>query len=136
MSSNDIQLTLREKIGVGLFVAFGPILAELSWQYGQKLGANFTPLEIALIGAAGGGLAGYLMGKTPVLRMIGVGCGALAAFGCNYAFDLVYGGTNRAGSERIFIFLAGALPGILLGIALIVLAKKSAAKAAAPTAGN
>jgi hypothetical protein len=128
MNANDTPTSMREKIGIALFVFGGPILAETYWQHRgdwEWLG-QFSPVGIALVSAVAGAIGCFLVAEKPATRLIGLATGALAGFGCTYAFDLVYGGASRAGKERFFVFVGGALPGLLLGLALVWLADKRA----------
>ncbi|MDI1337974.1 MAG: hypothetical protein PSU94_17470 [Lacunisphaera sp.] len=110
--------TWREKIGMGLIVVSGIILAESYWQYrGVSEFLRAIPLlAICFISAAGGGLGGWLVGKTPPLRLQAMVAAALLNFGGMFSFQHMFETSSRLGSaERLLGFGLGALPGIILG---------------------
>ena len=120
--STYFTTTRREKLGMGLIVVSGIIFAELYWQY--QSAADFLHrlpvLAVCCIAAAGGGLGGWLVGKTPQLRLQAMIAAALANFGGMFSFQHVFENSSRLGSgERLLGFGLGALPGIILGAVFI-----------------
>jgi hypothetical protein len=128
MSTPSTPLTVRQKIGIAVFVVFVPILVETYWKQGGEL-PLIGPVGIgivALIAAVGGAVSFWLIAEKPETRRIGLLAGALAGCGGVIAFHLVYGASNRAGGERIFVGLAGMLPGFGVGLLLTHLQQKKA----------
>lgn len=110
--------TWREKIGMGLIVVSGIILAETFWQYNgvSEFLRTFPLLAICFISAAAGGLGGWLVGKSPQLRLQAMVAAALVNFGGMFSFQHLFDNASRLNSaERLLGFGLGALPGIILG---------------------
>lgn len=129
MSSPSPDFTRRQKTGIMLFVIFGPILTEASWQYASSsLFSGFSWLEIASIGALGGAVAGLIIASKRSEQLIAAVCGAITTFGISYAFHRVYGTETTASASRVFVYLLGALPGIVLGTIGIYLVRRGASE--------
>ena len=135
MSDDKTPLTLRQKIGVGLFVVLGPILTEQYWRNNGDLpfSGSVSVWTLVAVAAAGCALGLWLTGQTPGNRLIGLLSGALAGAGSAVAFQLCYGGVNRAGSERWLIHLLGMAPGLLIGFGLLRWTERKSKEAAPPT---
>ena len=116
MGTNGPDFTRRQKLGMFLFILFGPLLAEIYWREGASgwLG-GFSPMEISIVAALGGALGFFLVATRSSTRVLAAISGALAGFGSTYVFHLIYGSATTVGGERVFVYLLGALPGILLG---------------------
>jgi hypothetical protein len=136
MSTPQPLTTRREKIGLWIIVIAGPIWAETYWRYDHQAWLlDLPPIGAALLSAAGGALGGWLFAKSPATRLVALFSGALAAFGCNLALQLMYGDTNRISSlERLIAYAVGAAPGLILGVAGLVWVEKRA-KGKPPAAG-
>ena len=95
--STDTTTTWREKIGMGLIVVSGIILAETYWQYrGVSEFLRAIPvLALCFIAAAGGGLGGWLLGKTPAMRLAAMFSAALLNFGGMFSFQLMFASDSR-----------------------------------------
>jgi hypothetical protein len=120
MNDDNAPVTLRQKAGIAVFVLLVPVLTDFYWRSDGSLplvGAVSIWL-FASVTALAGALSFWLIGQRPETRRIGLLAGALAGFGCSLAFLFVYGGVNRAGPERVFISLAGMVPGLLIGYLL------------------
>jgi hypothetical protein len=127
MRSASPDFTRRQKTGILLFVIFGPLLTEASWQYAtSSVFAGFSWIEIAGISALGGAIAGWVIASKPAEQMIAAVCGAITTFGISYAFHRVYGTETTASASRVFVYLLGALPGIVLGTIGVYFARKGA----------
>ena len=126
MSTNGPDFTRKQKFGVFLFILFGPLLAEVYWQGGASgWFGGFSPMEISLVAALGGALGFFLAATSTSTRVLAVVSGGLGGFGSTYFFHLIYGSATTVGGERVFVYLLGPLPGILLGgVGLYYLEKK------------
>lgn len=132
MSEDNTPLTLRQKAGVVVFALCVPALTDAYWRSDGSL-PLVGPVSIwlvALLAASAGALSFWMIGQKPETRRIGLLAGALAGAGCSLAFHFAYGGVNRAGPERLFISLAGMVPGLLIGYLLVHWTER---KAKAPT---
>ena len=127
MATTQPYTSPREKIGIGLIVFTGIILAETFWRYRDTVGVlrDLPVLAICFFAAAGGAVGGWLVAHSPATRVAAMFCGALANFGGTFAFERTFEQTTRVrSSESLLAFGLGALPGIVLGVLLIYLIEK------------
>ncbi len=135
MAAPQATTTPREKIGIGLIVVSGIILAETYWQYRDAWAVfhDLPPLVIAFLAAVGGAVGGWLVAKSPATRLAAMVGGALCNFGGLMSFQIFFGSSGRLSSgERLFGFGIGALPGIIVAAAWLYRIEKKR-KAAPPT---
>jgi hypothetical protein len=132
MSTDDTPLPLRQKAGVLLAVAGGPILAMTYWEYQDAWAwLDFMPpIAVALLSAAVCGVGGWLAAGKPMNRVPALLGAALAGFGGSFVFNVLFATSTRlSGVERWGGFLLGALPGVILGVVWINrLERRAAAK--------
>jgi prepilin signal peptidase PulO-like enzyme (type II secretory pathway) len=126
-----LEPTGKSKVAIAIFVIAGPILAEVYWGRDIAFLKSLSPLMVAAVSAAGGAVAGFIMGDVMLTRLLGAVAGALAGFGGTYVFTWLYEHTNRIGAERIFVYIGGALPGLLMGIGVDKWHERSRKKSAA-----
>lgn len=108
-------ITLRDWIGVAIFVLTAPILAGIYWHGDWRWLSSLPAWKVALLSAVGGALGFAVVAESTRTRLVGLLSGAVSGFGCSYLNHLVYGNSFHAGKERIFVLLAGMVPGLLLG---------------------
>ena len=136
MATDQLYSTPREKLGIGLIVVSGIILAETYWQYRDAwaIFQELPPLVIAFFAAAGGAVGGWLAAKSPATRLAAMVGGALCNFGGLMSFQVFFGSSGRLSSgERILGFGVGALPGIIVAVVWLYLIEKK--RKATPPAG-
>lgn len=129
MSTNDQPVSGRQKAALWVAVIGGPILAETYWKYQGYLDwlDGVPPIAAAFVSGAICAVAGWLYGSTPAKRTAGVVSGALIGFGVNWSFQLMHGDSLRVSSgERWLAFALGAVPGLVLAIAWMVILDKRA----------
>ncbi len=127
MATPQPYTTPREKLGIGLIVVSGIILAETYWQYRDAWGIfrDLPPMVVAFFAAVGGAIGGWLAAKSPATRLAAMVGGALCNFGGMMSFQIFFGSSGRLSSgERLFGFGIGALPGIILAFVWLYLIEK------------